>query len=111
MKRIEKPWGYEIIWAQTERYVGKKLFIIQGESLSRQYHEVKDETIYVIEGKLKLELGDPVETTLGMGPGASCHITPNTVHRMIALTDVTICEVSTPELDDIVRLEDNYGRA
>jgi mannose-6-phosphate isomerase len=114
-KRVEKPWGYEIWWARTERYVGKLLHINAGESLSLQYHNVKDETIMVQSGTLLFETGskdDPANLTkTEMKSGDAFHITPHTVHRMTGVTDVDILEVSTPELDDVVRLEDRYGRA
>jgi mannose-6-phosphate isomerase len=112
MRRVDKPWGYEIIWAETERYVGKILHIDAGQRLSRQYHERKDETFYVLKGTMTLEVGEPgaVRTEV-MDEGASFHCTPRTVHRMIATsTAVDVIEVSTPELDDVVRLEDAYGR-
>lgn len=109
--RVEKPWGYELIWARTERYVGKLLHINAGERLSLQYHRVKDETVHVQAGQMLFvveEAGAMVERLLG--PGASYHIRPGTRHRMIAVTDCDVLEASTPELDDVVRLEDKYGR-
>ena len=111
-RTVDKPWGYELIFAHTERYVGKILFIREGEALSRQYHEQKDETIHVLEGTLRLEIGqgDTLETLL-METGRSFHVTPGTIHRFVADSDVKLAEVSTPELDDVVRLEDRYGRA
>jgi mannose-6-phosphate isomerase len=112
-RRVEKPWGYEIIWAETPRYVGKILHINSGQRLSRQYHERKDETFYVLKGTMTLEIGkeDAVRTER-MAEGASFHCPPGTVHRMIAEQgDVDVIEASTPELDDVVRLEDAYGRA
>jgi mannose-6-phosphate isomerase len=111
MRRVDKPWGHELIWAQTPRYVGKILHIKAGERLSRQYHRVKEETLYVQAGVMHLEIGpaDAVEVCR-MGPGDVFHIVPGTIHRMIAETDVDVLEVSTPELDDVVRLEDVYGR-
>lgn len=112
MRRVEKPWGYELIWAETSRYVGKVLHIVAGERLSRQYHRVKEETLLVRSGEMDLEIGPaPEARTLRLRPGDSFHITPGTIHRMIAVTDVEVVEVSTPELDDVVRLEDAYGRA
>src|ERR1700690_3374108 len=107
MRRVEKPWGHETIWAETDRYVGKVLHINAGQKLSRQYHERKDETFYVQSGVMQLEIGDgPTLKTLTMNPGESFHCTPHTIHRMIATTtDVDVIEVSTPELDDVVRLE------
>ena len=113
-QRIEKPWGYEDIFAHTGYYVGKILFIEKGHRLSRQYHEIKDETIYVMSGALELQIGrqDALNcTTLKLSEGDSYHVTPGTVHRFCAsYGDVKLMEVSTPELDDVVRLEDDYGR-
>jgi quercetin dioxygenase-like cupin family protein len=111
MRRVEKPWGYELIWAETPRYVGKVLHIAAGQRLSRQYHRAKDETFLVQTGEMDLEIGVGAERrTLRMRAGESFHCVPGTVHRMVAVTDVDIVEVSTPELDDVVRLEDAYGR-
>ncbi len=113
-KRVEKPWGWEIWWARTERYVGKLLHVRRGESLSLQYHRVKDETIMVQSGLLRFETRRADESELravDLGPGQVFHITPGTVHRMTGLEDTDLLEVSTPELDDVVRLEDRYGRA
>lgn len=110
-RRVEKPWGYELIWAHTERYVGKLLHVKQGHKLSLQYHNQKDETIHVQSGKLLFVVDEGqglIERQLN--PGESYHIKPLMKHRMIALTDCDILEVSTPELDDVVRLEDSYGR-
>ena len=109
---VEKPWGREIIWAETEYYIGKMLEINSGHRLSRQYHQVKDETIYVLEGCLTLELGENGSDIHILGRGDSWHVTPGTVHRFCAdnLTDVTLLEVSTTELEDVVRLEDDYKR-
>jgi len=110
--RVEKPWGYELIWAHTERYVGKVLHICKGESLSYQYHRVKDETIYLLHGLLELEVGTESERKkMTLVSGDAFHITPGTRHRMLALEDCDVLEASTPELDDVVRLEDRYGRA
>jgi len=114
-KRVDKPWGYEIWWARTERYVGKILHVNMGESLSLQYHNVKDETIMIQSGLLLFQTrpaGEEGELRqVEMKPGDVFHITPGTLHRMTALEDCDILEVSTPELDDVVRLEDRYGRA
>ncbi len=114
-RRVEKPWGYEIWWGRTDRYVGKILFVKKGHSLSLQYHEVKDETVRVLSGKLLFETRAAGETgdlrRIEMSPGDTFHITPGTLHRMTGLEDCEIVEVSTPELDDVVRLEDRYGRA
>lgn len=111
MRRVEKPWGYEIIWAETDRYVGKLLHIRAGHKLSRQYHVRKDETFFVQDGEMVLEIGKPpaVERRV-LGKHESFHCPPGTVHRMVAERDVDVLEVSTPDLDDVVRLEDAYGR-
>lgn len=112
-RKIEKPWGYELIWAESEGYVGKLLFVKAGESLSLQFHRVKDESWLVQGGRAKLELGSAGDAVLKVeviGPGATFRFRPGTVHRVTALEDTTIVEVSTPELDDVVRLEDQYGR-
>jgi mannose-6-phosphate isomerase len=112
-RKVEKPWGYELIWAEAERYVGKLLFVKAGESLSLQFHRVKDESWLVQQGRAKLELGPTGAAVLHeevIGPGAAFRFRPGTVHRVTALEDTTILEVSTPELDDVVRLEDSYGR-
>lgn len=112
VRRVDKPWGHEIIWAQSDRYVGKLLFVRAGERLSLQYHEQKDETVYVLSGKMVFEVGpkDAPREDLIMKAGDAYHITPLTVHRMIALEDTQILEASTTELNDVVRLEDKYGR-
>lgn len=110
--RVDKPWGHEEIWAQTHKYVGKLLVIKPGERLSRQYHEVKDETIYVLDGELVLEIGHESEMEkLIMAKGASYHIQPGVIHRFCAPSSgCTLIEVSTPELEDVVRIQDDYGR-
>lgn len=112
VRRVEKPWGYEIIWADGPGYVGKVLHVNKGHALSLQYHKVKDETVYVQSGTLLLELeNDKGEMeSLRLGPGESRHIRPGRRHRMTAETDVDILEASTNHLDDVVRLEDRYGR-
>lgn len=111
--RIDKPWGYELILAHTDRYVGKILHVDAGQALSLQYHEKKDETLYLYQGEFLLvveEDGEMIERTINQGD--SYHIAPFTKHRMIAGPDgCDIFEISTPELDDVVRLEDRYGRA
>jgi mannose-6-phosphate isomerase len=112
-RRADKPWGHELIWAETERYVGKVLFVKAGESLSLQFHRVKDESWLVQAGRAKLELGSTGKPLLDeevIAAGATFRFRPGTVHRVTALEDTTIIEVSTPELDDVVRLEDRYGR-
>jgi mannose-6-phosphate isomerase len=113
-RRVEKPWGYELIWALTEDYCGKILFVRAGEALSLQFHKVKDESWYVLEGRAEIELGAPGQSVLDaevIGPGAAYRFPPGTVHRVQAIEDTRILEVSTPHLDDVVRLEDSYGRA
>ena len=110
---VDKPWGHEEIFAETARYVGKILFIRAGEALSLQYHERKEETLRVLDGSVRLITGLQVSTleSLDLGPGKAFHIAPGVIHRMVALTDCRLLEVSTPELEDVVRLEDRYGRA
>ena len=110
---VEKPWGYEVRWAITERYVGKILHVRQGEALSLQYHEHKDECLLIVRGTVDVELGvdDGQLKTHRMSEGDSVHLEPLTRHRITALEDADIYEVSTPEIDDVVRLEDRYGRA
>jgi mannose-6-phosphate isomerase len=108
MSIVDKPWGHELIWAHTGAYVGKVIHIDAHHRLSLQYHTMKEETLYVIKGTLLLTHGDE---TLTMSPGTHRHIPANTVHRMAALDDdVDVIEVSTPQLEDVVRLEDDYGR-
>lgn len=112
-RRVDKPWGYELIWAETSRYVGKILHIEAGHQLSLQYHRVKDETVAVLSGVLDLEIGkgERPRRTLRLQEGQSVRIRPGIRHRMLAVVTCDILEASTPELDDIVRLEDLYGRA
>ena len=112
-RRVEKPWGYELVWAQSERYLGKELYVREGHALSLQYHTVKDETIYVQRGRIELQIGprDGVLATEVVGPGRAFRLRPETVHRVLALEDSLLLEVSTPDPDDVVRLEDRYGRA
>jgi quercetin dioxygenase-like cupin family protein len=111
VNRVEKPWGYELHWAKTDRYVGKVLHVMAGHALSLQYHNVKDETIYLYSGRMLFEIErDGVLTRQEMRPGDTVHVVPKTVHRMTAIEDCDILEVSTLELDDVVRLEDRYGR-
>ena len=113
VRKVEKPWGHELIWALTEAYCGKLLFVKAGHSLSLQFHREKDESWLIQAGRVKLELGEVGETVLKaeiVGPGAAFHYKPGTVHRVTALEDTTILEVSTPQLDDVVRLDDAYGR-
>ena len=113
VRKVEKPWGYELIWAVTDIYVGKVLFVKAGHSLSLQFHREKEESWYVQSGRAKLELGEVGQTVLNeeiITTGAAFHYVPGTVHRITAIDDTTILEVSTPHLDDVVRLEDAYGR-
>jgi mannose-6-phosphate isomerase len=110
---VEKPWGSEVVWAVSEHYAGKILFVRAGQSLSLQFHNVKDEAWYVLEGRARLELGGAGEGLLEeavIGSGEAFRFPPGTVHRLSALEDTRIIEVSTPHLDDVVRLEDRYGR-
>lgn len=112
-RRVEKPWGWELIWAHAEQYVGKVLFVRAGHSLSLQFHNEKDESWYVQSGRARLELGETGQGVLDeevVTTGACFRYRPGTVHRVTAIEDTTILEVSTPHLDDVVRLEDAYGR-
>ncbi len=112
--RVDKPWGYELIWALTDIYCGKLLFVRAGHSLSLQFHAEKDESWFVQSGRARIELGELGKAVLAeevVGPGAAFRYKPGTVHRVTALEDTTILEVSTPQLDDVIRLEDAYGRA
>ena len=110
--KIEKPWGYELLFAHTDAYVGKILHLEVGHRLSLQYHRVKDETLYLIRGLLELEVEEGERMVrLEMTPGDCRHIPPGAKHRMRAIQNCDIFEVSTPHLDDVVRLEDDYGRA
>jgi mannose-6-phosphate isomerase-like protein (cupin superfamily) len=113
VRRVEKPWGHETIWAHTDRYVGKILHIKAGEALSVQYHERKDETVYLLTGEMiywvKLD-GDADLKDQQLRVGDAFRITPGTVHYMQAVTDCDVLEASTPELDDVVRINDRYGR-
>jgi len=109
--KVDKPWGHELRFARTDRYAGKVLFIKAGSQLSLQYHDVKDEAFFVQSGTLDLVLGRGDEQrVVRMEAGESHRITPGTVHRFRAVTDVHLFEVSTPELEDVVRLEDDFGR-
>jgi mannose-6-phosphate isomerase len=113
LTRVEKPWGWELWWAHTERYVGKILHINRGAALSYQFHRKKDETIYLLKGELDLEFapgGGRVQRRR-LRPGDALHIRPGDHHRMTAFTACDVLEASTPEVDDVVRLEDRYGRA
>jgi mannose-6-phosphate isomerase len=110
--KVDKPWGHELIWARTDRYVGKILHIEAGHVLSLQYHNKKDETIHVLSGEIVLRLQQG-ETLIErrMGKGESFHIQPPQIHQFEAVVTSDLLEASTPELDDVVRLKDRYGRA
>lgn len=112
LRTVTKPWGEEKIFAHTARYAGKLITIRAGETMSYQYHNTKEETVHVLSGSLGLEIeSDGVRETLNLTPGQTFHITPLMKHRMFAeRTDCLVVEVSTSELDDVVRLEDRYGR-
>ena len=113
VKTVKKPWGHETIWAHTDRYVGKILHITAGHALSVQYHQRKDETVYLLSGQLKywVKLDDEEDLKdMRLNAGDAFRITPGTIHYMEAVTDCDVLEASTPELDDVVRLKDRYGR-
>ncbi len=110
---VPKPWGHETIWAHTDRYVGKILHITAGQALSVQYHERKDETVFLLAGEMNYWVQLPGDTELRdqrLTTGQSFRITPGTIHYMEAITDCDVLEASTPELDDVVRIKDRYGR-
>ena len=111
VRTVPKPWGHESIWAHTDRYVGKILHIKAGHALSVQYHNAKDETVHLLAGELvyRVQMGEVLED-MHLTAGESFRITPHTIHQMEAVTDCDVLEVSTPELDDVVRLSDRYGR-
>ena len=106
--KVDKPWGYELRWAITDRYLGKILHVEKGEALSLQYHEHKEETLLLSSGVLDFELDGTVHR---LQPGDCVHVVPGTRHRMTAVETCDIFEVSSPEIDDVVRVEDRYGRA
>lgn len=112
-RRVEKPWGHELIWAEADEYVGKILHVNAGEALSVQMHEVKDETLHLLSGEIRLEVGTSPEDLqdVGLAQGESFRVRPGTVHRIVAVTDADVLEASTPHLDDVVRFSDRYGRA
>jgi mannose-6-phosphate isomerase-like protein (cupin superfamily) len=113
VRTVPKPWGHETIWALTDRYVGKILHIEAGHALSVQYHERKDETVHLLSGQMIYWVqpeGEEELRDMKLGVGDSFRITPGTIHYMEAVTDCDVLEVSTPELDDVVRLKDRYGR-
>ena len=110
--RVDKPWGYELLWARTDKYVGKIIHVNAGHALSLQYHNRKTETIYLASGKLLYEIQEGEHLApRHLSPGDRIHVPAGTIHRMTAIEDSDIFEVSTPEIDDVVRLEDRYGRA
>ena len=110
--RVDKPWGFELLWAKTDHYVGKIIHVNAGHALSLQYHNVKTETVYLASGRVRYEIGDAgTRRVVDLLPGDRLHIPAGTVHRVTALEDADIFEVSTPEIDDVVRLEDRDGRA
>lgn len=111
-RKVEKPWGHELLWAETDLYVGKILHIREGEALSLQFHRDKDETICVLSGEMLFQAGPSADELEDhrMGPEEAFRVAPGTVHRMIAITDCDVLEASTPHLEDVVRLVDRYGR-
>lgn len=111
-RRVEKPWGFELIWAESARYAGKTLHIERGQQLSYQYHRQKDETIHVLTGVLELEVAAATgpRRTMRLSAGEGFHIPAGLRHRMTAIETCDVLEASTPELEDVVRLEDRYGR-
>jgi mannose-6-phosphate isomerase len=110
--KVPKPWGHETIWARSDRYVGKILHINAGQELSVQYHDKKDETVYLLSGEIvyRVQSDSDLLEDVQLKLGESFRITPGTIHQMVALTDCDVLEVSTPEIDDVVRLSDKYGR-
>ena len=112
VRRVDKPWGYELIWADTDLYVGKILHVNAGEALSLQMHRIKDETMYVLAGRVLMDVGPDAERLerIELGPGQAIRLAPGTVHRVEAVEDADLLEASTPHLDDLVRLQDRYGR-
>lgn len=113
IQRVDKPWGHELIWAKTKDYVGKLIHVNAGHKLSLQYHELKEETMYVQSGKVILvcENDQGVLEEIPLGPGESFHILPRKKHRLVGVENADVFEVSTPHLNDVVRLEDTYGRS
>jgi len=112
IEKVEKPWGYELIWGKTSQYVGKVLHINQGHQLSLQYHRKKEETILLWSGKMTFiyENDQGVLEEIVLSAGEAHHVLPGRKHRMIAVEDCDVFEVSTPQLQDVVRIEDHYGR-
>ncbi len=112
-RKTEKPWGYELLYAHTDKYVGKVIFVKKGHRLSLQYHLRKDESMYILSGKARIDSGEDEArlTSVVFEPGGIIRMKPLTRHRVEAQEDLTLLEVSTPELEDVVRLQDDYGRA
>lgn len=112
-RRVEKPWGYELIWADAPAYAGKVLVVREGHALSLQYHERKDETLHLLRGRVRLWIGESPDELreVPLEQGDSIRLAAGTLHRLEAVTDVEMLEASTPELEDVVRVEDRYGRA
>lgn len=112
-RRVEKPWGYEVWWVQTDAYAGKLLHVNAGHRLSLQLHREKDESSYLLSGRLRVTWGPDVDALehREVGPGHAWRVEPGTVHSIQALEDSVVLEVSTPHLADVVRLQDRYGRA
>jgi mannose-6-phosphate isomerase len=109
--RVEKPWGYELVWARTDRYVGKILHVRAGHVLSLQYHNQKDETMHVLSGELTLRIGTADNlVSRPFKQGETVHVPARLIHQIEAVVDSDVLEASTPELDDLVRLQDRYGR-
>ncbi len=113
VRRVDKPWGYELIWADTDLYVGKILHVNAGEALSVQMHRIKDETLHLLRGRIRLRAGSSVDELdeVDLDVGESFRVRPGTVHMIEAVTDADVLEASTPHLEDVVRFEDRYGRA
>jgi len=111
-EKTDKPWGYEILWAKTDGYVGKILFVRKGESLSLQFHREKEETLFLESGSCTLQYGasEAILKSITLSPGDAFHIPPGMIHRLEAKVDCRLFEVSTPQLQDVVRLKDRYGR-
>ena len=112
-RKTEKPWGYEILFALTAKYAGKQIFVKKGHRLSLQYHSSKDESMFIQQGKVLMEIEYPrgKSDKITLEPGNCIHLPPYTRHRLQAIEDTILFEVSTPELDDVTRLADDYGRA
>jgi len=112
VRHVDKPWGHETIWAEGEHYAGKTLHVNAGQALSLQYHREKEETLHLLDGKVRFRIGSAPEDLkdVELVPGESIHLPPGTLHLIEAIEDSRLLEVSTPHLDDVVRLTDRYGR-